>query len=107
MIRHHGYRRQRLAQTSNLLRERIFTGAVSPESILVAGPVGRISWEEAQGLDYRPLEPGERFGTQWATWWFRIEALPPQGPGRPFLRWELGGDGTGPPGSPPPCVRPS
>jgi alpha-mannosidase len=94
MIRHHGYRRQRLAQMSGLLRDAVFTGTVAPDRILVAGPVDRISWAEAQGLDYRPLDPGERFGPRWATWWFRIETAVPEGAGRPFLLWELDGEAT-------------
>jgi alpha-mannosidase len=60
------------------------------DRILVAGPVGRITWEEAQQLEYRPLEPGERFGPMWATWWFRIETGVDDGHAR--LLWEAGGE---------------
>jgi alpha-mannosidase len=94
MIRHHGYRRQRLAQMSDLLRERIFTALHPVDRILVAGPVDRISWEEAQRLEYRPLEPGERFGPRWATWWFRVETRVPGEAGRARFLWEAGGEAT-------------
>jgi alpha-mannosidase len=60
------------------------------DRIVVAGPVGRISWEEAQGLEYRLLEPGERFGPRWATWWFRLETAV-AGEHARFL-WEAGGE---------------
>ncbi|HUQ22858.1 MAG TPA: glycoside hydrolase family 38 C-terminal domain-containing protein, partial [Gaiellaceae bacterium] len=49
------------------------------DALLVAGPVGRISYEEAQGLDYRPAELGERFGPLFATYWFRGAATVPAG----------------------------
>ena len=35
-------------------------------------PVDRISYDEAQRLDYRPAALGERFGPLWATYWFRV-----------------------------------
>ena len=54
------------------------------------GPVDRISWEEAQRLEYRPLAPGERFGPRWATWWFRLETAVDDERAR-FL-WEAGGE---------------
>ena len=60
------------------------------DRILVAGPVDRISWEEAQRLEYRPLEPGERFGPRWATWWFQLETAVDDERAR-FL-WEAGGE---------------
>ena len=47
------------------------------DELLVAGPVGRVSWEEAQELDYRPAELGERFGPLWTTYWFRVRATVP------------------------------
>jgi alpha-mannosidase len=72
------------------LHERIYRERHPVERILVAGPVGRISWEEAQGLDYRPLGPGERFGPQWATWWFQLETEACGEHAR--LLWEAGGE---------------
>ncbi|HUQ22614.1 MAG TPA: hypothetical protein VM049_06320, partial [Gaiellaceae bacterium] len=71
MIRHLEYTRARLAQVSERLRSLIYPETRPLDALLVAGPVGRISYEEAQGLDYRPAELGERFGPLFATYWFR------------------------------------
>jgi alpha-mannosidase len=92
MIRHHGYRRERLAQTSVLLRSGIYRDVCPVDRILVAGPVDRISWDAAQTLAFRPLRPGERFGPRWATWWFRIETAA-SGEGSRLL-WEADGEGA-------------
>src|SRR5207344_2432075 len=47
------------------------------DAVLVAGPVDRISWDEAQALEFRPAAIGERFGPLWATYWFRVRATVP------------------------------
>ena len=77
MIRHLGYTRERLAQTSARLRERVYAQARPAHEVLVSGPVDRIGWDEAQALEYRPAELGERFGPLWATYWFRVRATVP------------------------------
>lgn len=92
MIRHEGYRRERLAQMSSSLRERIYREVHPVEAIGVAGPVERISWAEARRLDYRTLEPRERFGPRWATWWFRVETTVPDDGAVRHLLWEAGGE---------------
>src|SRR4029079_15779213 len=51
--------------------------SVTPDELLVAGPVDRISYDDAQRLAYRPAVPGERYGPLWATYWFRISASVP------------------------------
>ena len=71
MIRHHEYTRARFAQTVERLLALVYADTAAPEELLVAGPVDRISWEEAQSLSYRAVEVGERFGPLWATFWFR------------------------------------
>ena len=78
MIRHLEYTRDRLELMSARLRERVYPEARAADSVLVAGPVDRISWDEAQSLAYRPAEAGERFGPQWATYWFRVVATVPE-----------------------------
>ena len=78
MIRHLGYTRERLAQMSHRLQERIYAEVRPADSVLVSGPVDRISWEEAQTLEYRPAVMGERFGPLWATYWFRMGATVPE-----------------------------
>ena len=78
MIRHLGYTRDRFELMSARLRERIYPEVRAADSVLVAGPVDRISWDEAQALSYRPAETGERFGPLWATYWFRVRVTVPE-----------------------------
>jgi len=77
LIRHPEYTRARLAQASARLRERVYPDLRDPDELLVAGPVGRISYDAAAGLDYRPAQLGERLGPLWATYWFRLAATVP------------------------------
>lgn len=78
MIRHTEYTRARLAQTSERLRALVYPETRAVDEVLVSPEVGRISWDEAQRLDYRPAELGERFGPLWATYWFRVRATVPE-----------------------------
>ncbi|MDX6476698.1 MAG: alpha-mannosidase, partial [Gaiellaceae bacterium] len=77
VIRHPEYTRARLAQTSERLRERLYPETRAPDELLVAGPVDRISYDEAARLEYRPATLGERLGPLWATYWFRLRATVP------------------------------
>jgi alpha-mannosidase len=77
VIRHTDYTRGRLLRVSERLRAQVYAERRPPDELLVAGPVDRISWEEAQALDYRPAVPGERFGPLWSTWWLRFAATVP------------------------------
>lgn len=46
--------------------------------MLVAGPVDRISYQEAQKLtDFRPARLGDQFGPLWATYWFQLKTVVP------------------------------
>ena len=78
MIRHLDYTRARFAQVSQQLLAEVYPETRAVEELLVSPTVGRISWDEAQTLDYRPAELGERFGPAWATYWFRIRATIPE-----------------------------
>jgi alpha-mannosidase len=78
LIRHLEYTRARLAQVSRRLRAATYPETCTVGELLVAGPVDRISWDEAQILDYRPAQLGERFGPLWATYWFRLHATVPE-----------------------------
>jgi alpha-mannosidase len=78
LIRHPEYTRGRLAQTSQRLRERVYPEHRDPDELLVAGPVDRISFEEAAALEYRPAELGGRLGPLWVTYWFRLRATVPE-----------------------------
>ena len=96
MIRHPEYTRGRLAQVSARLRALVYRDTRAPLELLVAGPTERISHEEAQGLDYRPAQLGERFGPLWATYWFRGRAeVPPEwAGGRVDLLWDSASEAT-------------
>jgi alpha-mannosidase len=96
LIRHPQYTRERLAQTAARLQEAIHPERIAPDELSVAGPVDRISHAEAQALDYRPAETGERLGPLWATYWFRVGAtLPEAWDGRRVdLLWETRAEST-------------
>jgi alpha-mannosidase len=78
LISHLDYTRRRLQQMSARLRDAVFADTRPVDELLVSQQVGRISWDEAQTLDYRPAELGERFGPLWATYWFRVRAAIPE-----------------------------
>ncbi len=76
--RHPEHTRARLAQTAARLASIVRTESVGVRSLAVAGPVGRISRDEAQRLTYREARLGETFGPLWATFWFRLSADVPE-----------------------------
>ena len=47
------------------------------DELAVGPPVGRIGWEAARALAYRPAAVGDRFGPAWTSFWFRIDATVP------------------------------
>jgi alpha-mannosidase len=76
-IRHLQYTRGRLAEVSTRLAMQVYRETRPVDELHVSGAVDRISWEEAQRLEYRPAGVGERFGPLWATYWFRARATVP------------------------------
>lgn len=79
MLRHADYTRERLKQLGDKIRGLIYSQVQPLDELLVAGPVDRISWEEAQKLvDFKPAAFGQQFGPLWSTWWFRAQATVPQ-----------------------------
>jgi alpha-mannosidase len=78
MKRHAGETRIRLKHLANQMREKIYADVRPADSLKVSAPVDRISYKEAQALDYRDCKLGEQFGPQWATFWFRVEAAVPK-----------------------------
>jgi alpha-mannosidase len=78
LIHHVEYTRERLAAASSRLWAQIRPETIAPDALLVAGPVDRIPYAEAQRLDYRPTAPGERYGPLWGTYWFRLTATVPE-----------------------------
>jgi alpha-mannosidase len=96
LIRHTEYSRARLRQLSQRLFAAVYPETRPVDELLVAGPVDRIAWEEAQTLDYRAAELGERFGPLWATYWFRLRATVPEGwrGARVDLLWQSESEAT-------------
>jgi alpha-mannosidase len=96
LIRHIEYSRARLRQLSQRLFAAVYAETRPVDELLVAGPVDRISWEDAQALDYGAAKLGERFGPLWATYWFRLRAtLPDDWSGaRVDLLWQSDSEGT-------------
>jgi hypothetical protein len=45
----------------------VYPEALPVDELLVSPSVDRISWDDAQRLEYRPAELGERFEPLWAT----------------------------------------
>jgi alpha-mannosidase len=88
--RYPAYTRQRLADFARRLRRAIYPAKAAVVAIEIAGPTGRIGFEEAAGLDYRPAEIGQSLGPLWSTWWFRITAhIPPDWAGaRVDMHWD-------------------
>jgi alpha-mannosidase len=50
----------------------------APIDVLVAGPVGRISYAEAQKLAFKPARLGMALEPQWSTFWFRVRGNVPK-----------------------------
>ena len=72
MLRHPTYTRDRIRQLVDRLGGRIYRETVAVDDLVVAGPVDRLPFEDAQQRsDYRPTKLGEQFGPAWATFWFR------------------------------------
>src|SRR4051794_13829293 len=81
---------------SQRLRARIFADTRPIDELLVSPQVDRISYNDAQRLDYRRVELPERFGPLWATYWFRVRATVPEEwrDERVELLWYSGSEGT-------------
>ena len=96
MLRHPVYTRTRIAQVGERIAAHIYPEWCDPDSLMVSGPVDRISLEEAEQLAYRDAKLGEQFGPLWTTYWFRIEAtVPPEWAGhRVDLLWVTHSEAT-------------
>ena len=75
--RYPAYTRQRLAAFARRLERAVYPASAPVLAIEVAGPVGRIGFDQAAALDYRPAALGLPLGPLWATWWFRVTAAVP------------------------------
>jgi alpha-mannosidase len=95
--RHPDYTRTRIAQLTERLEKKIYPQSHRIDELLVAGPVDRISYGEAQKIDgFRPAELGDQFGPLWATFWFRARVnIPKAWVGkRVDLLWESHSEAT-------------
>ena len=88
MLRHHQYTRERLSQLADRIAAKIYSATVAIENVQVSAPVDRISHDEAQKLEFRPVVRGEQFGPRWTTFWFKVQAtVPAEWRGRVDLQW--------------------
>src|SRR5690349_13510772 len=79
MQRHAEYTRSRIRQLSDRMREKIYSHRRPVDSLVVAGPVDRITHPEAQSLKkWRKAKVGDQFGPMWATYWFRGQVTIPK-----------------------------
>ncbi len=78
MQRHPQYTRDRIAQVGDRIGALVYADVVDPDLLEVAGPVDRITVDEARSLAYRPTTLGEQFGPLWATYWFRVGPTVPE-----------------------------
>ena len=77
MLPHREYARERIAQAAARIRARVHADPAPVEGLELAGPTGRISYEDAQRLEYRPAVAGEELGPLFATYWLRGTAAVP------------------------------
>jgi alpha-mannosidase len=76
MLKHTALTIQRIQQFTNRFQKHIRTERV-PLKVEVAGPVGRITYQEAQKLKYRPLTGPMVMKPVWSTFWFRVSGTVP------------------------------
>lgn len=66
------YTRARLKAFAARLHRAIHPEHAAALRIEMAGPMDRIPHEAALALAYRDVQPGEKLGPLWATYWFRV-----------------------------------
>ncbi len=97
MQRHPEYTRQRIRQLADRMRDAIYSHRLKVEAIEVAGPVDRISYQQAQLLkNFRPAKVGDQLGPFWATYWYRCSVKVPKAfAGKPVeLYWASHSEAT-------------
>ena len=68
----------RIANLCQRLEQAVYPGRMAIEQIQVAGPVDRISYEEAKSLQFRPGSLGDALGPTFATYWYRLKIRVPE-----------------------------
>ena len=96
MLPHRGHARDRIARAVERARARVHAERVPLEGLEIAGPVGRIAYDDAMRLGYRPAVPGEGLGPLFATYWLRGTAVVPEAwaGARADLLLDTGGEAT-------------
>ena len=74
MLNHIALTIQRIEQFTHRFQRYIYPEKV-PMKVEVAGPVGRISYEKARKLTYRPLQNKLIMKPLWATYWFKLAGM--------------------------------
>ena len=84
------YIRERVRQLAERMASFIYNDTQSVDSIEWAGPTDRISIDQAEKLDYQPVDVAQSFGPTFATFWFRVKySIPKEWKGkRVDLAWE-------------------
>ena len=77
MLRHTQITLARIQSFIPRLKDLIYSSH-TPLAVECAGPVDRISHQEAQKLTYQPAAPGMELGPLWATYWFRVRGNVPE-----------------------------
>ena len=71
MQQHPHHTRRRIQQLVERLRSRIYREVIDVEDLHISPPVDRLTYEQAQDLQYEPVRPGRQLGPMWTTFWFR------------------------------------
>jgi alpha-mannosidase len=77
VLPHRQYTRDRLRRTEERLAALIHPERAPVDALELAGPVERISFDEAAELDYEPVALGAELGPLFATYWLRVAATVP------------------------------
>ncbi|HEX8551624.1 MAG TPA: alpha-mannosidase [Abditibacteriaceae bacterium] len=78
MHRHPDYTRERIRQVTERIKGLIYPDSTAAQTMRIAGPVDRISYSDAQNLEFRDAKFGEIPGPGWATFWLRASFEVPQ-----------------------------
>ena len=70
--RYSAYSLERIRLFSERLHSLVYPDRLAPQSIQVAGPTDRISYQASHELEYHDTELGATFGPMWATYWFKL-----------------------------------
>jgi alpha-mannosidase len=77
VLAHPGYTRERIRQLGREVRALVHADVRPLARVRIAGPVGRIPYDEAAALDHRDAHDGMPLGPLWATWWLDVEGVVP------------------------------